>query len=367
MLTLILKANNSCNLRCEYCSVGDKSDSKMMSESEMMYALEWFSKFARERKELNPAIIFHGGEPLLIPVKQYRNCIDKLFSENADLNFTLNIQTNGTILNNEIINLFKNYNINPGISIDGSESVHDSQRKTINGEKTFSKIINNIKTLKENEINVSTLMVLTRKSLFENLDYLKLFSELELPLKINPLYSAGEAVKHQELFLKSGEYAEYMIRVFEYLIDNEIQISLLPLEYILQAVIIGNTAPRGCIFSEKCSESFICVNQDGNIFPCGRFADDKLQILGNIYDGINKNGQQILKELKSIRTFKIRSECKNCKYKTLCNGGCIAMNGLMCNDYKKFLDYFYNDGLKKYKQYLLSRRAEILNTLKNAV
>ncbi len=367
MLTLILKANNSCNLRCEYCSVGDKTHSGMMSESDMMSALLWFADLAVERGESNPSIIFHGGEPLLIPIKQYRKCLDELLSHSTGLNFTLNIQTNGTLLDEDILSFLKEYNVKPGVSIDGPEGVHDSQRRDIFGKNTYSRIMRNISELQANGVKPSALMVLTHNSLNAELDYLRDFATMNLPLKINPLYSAGEALKHSELSLKSGEYSEYLIRVFEYVIDNEIDISLMPIEYILQAV-LNNKTPRGCVFSEKCSQSFICVSYDGNIYPCGRFADDKIHLLGNIHKGgITDYGREILRQIGASRSTNLREECTRCKYKTLCNGGCIAHNGLMCHDFFKFMDYLYGDGIKKYKAYLLKRREEILHRLHYAV
>lgn len=331
----------------------------MMSESEMMSTLSWFSGYARERNEMNPVVIFHGGEPLLIPVMQYRRCIDDLLSRNPDMNFTMNIQTNGTILNPEIISLMKDFNIKPGISLDGMKRIHDSQRRDVNGNATYDRIMASIRTLKANGIRVSLLMVLTRESLNADLSYLKDFADMNLPIKINPLYSAGEAVKHPESFLRSGEYADFMIRAFEYIIGNNIHVSLMPVEYVIQAV-INDCTPRGCIFSERCHDSFICVNHDGNIYPCGRYADDKMNLLGNIHEGISESGHEILNRLKVSR---IRVECIECSYRKFCNGGCTAMNGMMCNDYKKFLDYLYADGLRKYKSYLLSRRDEIENVL----
>ena len=367
MLTLILKANNSCNLRCSYCSVGDKSSAEMMTEAEMTKALLWFAGYARERRESQATVIFHGGEPLLIPVRQYRNCIEELLSRNTDLKITFNIQTNGTIMNDEILAFLRDYDVKPGVSIDGPESVHDSQRRDILGRSSYSRIMANIMTLKTNGIRPSALMVLTSRSLSHDLEFLRDFAELDLPLKINPLYSAGEAVNHSELFLKSGEYAEYLIRVFEYIIDKEIDITLMPIEYLLRAVITRST-PKGCVFSGKCSESFICVSYDGNIYPCGRYSDDRINALGNIYSGgITESGQGILRSLRDARTTNLRSECFDCKYKSMCNGGCNAMNGLMCRDFIKFMDYLYGAGMNKYKSYLMNRREFLLGRLKNAV
>ena len=362
MLTLILKANNSCNLRCLYCCVGDKSSSSMLSAEEMSRALLWFASEARMRGEHSPSVIFHGGEPLLIPVSQYRKCLDTLLADNADLNFTFQIQTNGTLINDKIIAFFKDYDIQPGISIDGSQSVHDSQRVTADGSPSYSLIMKNIRRLKSEKLNACGLMVLTRKALNAGLEWLNDFAEIRVPMKINPLYSAGEALKHDELSLMPGDYADYLIRVYEYILDNEINISLTPIEYILQGIINGLT-PRGCVFSKTCHDSFLCVDYNGDIYPCGRFADSKLNIIGNIHTGITDEGRRTLEALKASRTSNLRSECINCIYMKFCNGGCSVMKDATCKDFKKFLDYLFSNGIKKYKEYLTRRRAEICSMI----
>ena len=114
------------------------------------------------------------------------------------------------------------------------------------------------------------------------------------------------------------------------------------------------------MYSSKCLESFICVNQDGKIFPCGRFADENINFLGDIFNGINNDGKKILEILKLSRNSGLNKKCRECKYKILCNGGCLRMQGAMCEDHKKFLDWLYSEGLKKYAAYLNKRRKEIL-------
>ena len=42
MLNLILKGTNACNLRCRYCSLGEKEQVRMLSKEDMLKALSWF-------------------------------------------------------------------------------------------------------------------------------------------------------------------------------------------------------------------------------------------------------------------------------------------------------------------------------------
>lgn len=331
----------------------------------MSKALDWFADFAAE-KNLNNKIIFHGGEPALIPPEQYRRCIEKLLYKRPDMNFKFLMQTNGFMLSDKIIELMRDFDMNIGISLDGPQEVHDFERRTLNNKNSFKRIINNINKLIIAGIKTSALMVMTRRAINFNLSWLKDFKDLNINLKINPLLNIGKARSHSELALCPGDYADFLIKVYEYILDNEINISLTPLESLLGAA-INNINLRECIFSDKCHDNFICINQDGEIYPCGRFADEHEYKLGNIYDGINDSGREILRQLKARRSFNMPLECQECSFKNICHAGCScgAFNkpSEMCHDYKKLFNYMQSAGIKKYKEYLLKRREYILNKL----
>ena len=371
MLTLILKSTNACNLRCAYCSLGDKTLTRTLSEAEILKGLEWFAEDGKEKGEKTLSVIFHGGEPMMIPAPQYSRCIEQLMERYPDISWQYYMQTNGTILGPDYIDLLKRYDIHVGISLDGPEGIHDAQRKTRGGENTFGQIVENITCLKENGVSVSALMVLTKAGLNEDLAYLEKFCEMELPLKINPLLNEGEARKHQELALGPGDYGDYIKAVFNYVIDHEVDIRVSPLEDMLEAVLYGRR-PRGCTFREECNDSFICVNQCGDIYPCGRFADAYSHKAGDIWRGISQEGQKALKRLRQRRCVNLAEACLKCRYADLCRGGCgaSAKDGpggsketVMCEDYRRIFDYLYGDGIEKYRRYLLTRKDRILQQL----
>ena len=59
-------------------------------------------------------IVFHGGEPMLIGIEFYiffANEYKRIFSDFPDKKLNLAIQTNGTLLNDEIVNKLKHLNI----------------------------------------------------------------------------------------------------------------------------------------------------------------------------------------------------------------------------------------------------------------
>ncbi len=366
MLTLILKGTNACNLRCAYCSLGEKEQFSLMSEKKMLDALMWFAQYAKQRKESAINIIFHGGEPMLISPKQYRVCMDKLLEVYADLEIGFHIQTNGTILTEEYLQLIKEYDIKVGVSLDGPAYIHDMQRKTIQQQKTYEMIWKNILDMKKQGILLSALMVLTKATVNADLSYLEELCAMDIPLKINPLLQVGEAKNHTELALELGDYSKYLIHVYEYLLQNDLHIHISPIEEIFQGILSDST-PQGCIFNTECSKHFLCINQNGDIYPCGRFADTVSYKLGTIETGIEE--QEQYKNLLEWRKNSLLGKCKNCNYLKYCHGGCSAYletqeSAILCKEYQHIFSYFSGEGLKKYKSYLLQKKKELLFQLK---
>lgn len=369
MLTLILKGTNSCNLRCRYCSLGDKSETQMMSEKAMDRAFAWFCCYAKERHEKKVTIILHGGEPMLLPAMHYDRVLERMLVQYPDLDFTFRIQTNGTILTEAYLKLFRKYAFHIGISLDGLAQIHDSQRRDLFGKGTYSLIVRNIRKLQRENLPVSVLMVLTKPSLHAGYEYLDFFASQGISVKINPLLKTGEALLHEELCLEPGDYAEYLIGLHKYALEHETVICISPLEELQQAI-IQEIVPVGCTFHGPCSYKFICIDQEGVVYPCGRFADRHRYSLGNIYDGITKEGIVIQERLEARRGSELPEKCESCKYIKLCHAGCNAMTdegisqpSVMCKDYLILFDYLSGDGLHKYKEYLIKKKQEIERAL----
>lgn len=367
MLNLILKGTNACNLRCKYCSLGEKEHTGMLSQKDMLKALFWFLEYAKKKNQHKVGIILHGGEPFLVPAEQYQFCFQELQKKYKDMEICYSAQTNGYELSEEYMNLIQDYKIRIGISLDGDKDIHDRQRVNIHGEPTYKKIMDNIRILKNNLIPVSVLMVITQYHQKMNFQFFDFLADEKIPIKVNPLYQVGEAKKNKNLAIPDRYYGQFLIDLFDYLIDHEIDLHVSPLEDLLYAILYENS-PRGCNFCASCIDSFICVNQDGDIYPCGRFSDRGICKIGSIYTGISSEGNKIICEIKSRRKEKLASKCVCCKYLKLCYSGCSAyifrqcrqnVPSELCEDYYMVFEYLSGLGLTKYKQYLLNRKNEI--------
>lgn len=147
--SFILGLTEQCNLRCTYCCYSGNYANKRshntvsMSAADVDDILAFIDSFTNKR----PIRIFiYGGEPLL-KYDIVRHTVDKarkLWEDNV--NFT--VSTNGTTLSKDRIDWLVSNNITLALSIDGTESYHDSYRVDAQGNGSYVKVYDALKYIK---------------------------------------------------------------------------------------------------------------------------------------------------------------------------------------------------------------------------
>ena len=118
----------------------------------------------KEKAQRCNHINLHGGEPLIISVGDLEKFLKKIY----DFWEYTGIQTNGTLITDEHIELFKKYNTNIGISLDGDTAEmnrgrwnHFERDDDFIQEKT-DLVLENMRKCKEAELNLSCIIVLRK-------------------------------------------------------------------------------------------------------------------------------------------------------------------------------------------------------------
>ena len=149
--TAILKVASRCNIDCRYCYVYNMGDTgwtrgpKQMSRETCQAAATKLGRLAREQG--HPLfVVLHGGEPLLLGISNLKFVISKLRAELPPEN-PISIQTNGILINREILDLCARARVTLSISIDGPQHVHDQNRVGFDGDGTFDKVLAGIEQL----------------------------------------------------------------------------------------------------------------------------------------------------------------------------------------------------------------------------
>lgn len=107
----------SCNLQCRYCYQNSQREAGNVLHD---YDLEKL-KAAAER--IGGEVTLFGGEPLLIPEKD----LEALFAWSFAKYGAGGLQTNGTLINENHIRIFRAYNVHVGISLDGPGELNDAR------------------------------------------------------------------------------------------------------------------------------------------------------------------------------------------------------------------------------------------------
>ncbi len=93
--------------------------------------------------------MLHGGEPLLVGVDGLRRIITEL---NAALRgvceLDLRIHTNGVQLSEAFCELFAEFDVRVGISIDGDRAANDRHRRYANGRSSYDQVVRAINLLR---------------------------------------------------------------------------------------------------------------------------------------------------------------------------------------------------------------------------
>ena len=104
-----------CNIQCQYCYQNPIRDAGNVLHS---YDMELMKK--RVKEEGGPFTLF-GGEPLLVPKED----LDELWSWGLEEYGRNSIQTNGVLIDEDHIELFRKYKVCVGISVDGPGVLND--------------------------------------------------------------------------------------------------------------------------------------------------------------------------------------------------------------------------------------------------
>jgi uncharacterized protein len=161
---LVVQPTPFCNIDCRYCYLPDRTNKAVVADATLknLFSQVFASGWAKE----GLSVVWHAGEPLVLPVAFYRRAfalIDEL--KPAGLSVTHSFQTNGTLIDDAWCDFLGEANVSVGVSIDGPQRLHDKNRVTRSGRGTFDKTIAGVRLLRRHGVPFHVISVLTAESL----------------------------------------------------------------------------------------------------------------------------------------------------------------------------------------------------------
>jgi uncharacterized protein len=162
---VIVQATPFCNINCQYCYLPDRKNPSRMTADTVRHIARFIFR-DDSPLENRATILWHAGEPLIVPQEVYRSFFQIFAEENTkSISIDHALQTNGTLLTDSWCELIREWNIKIGVSLDGPEHLHNARRLTRDGRGTFARVMDGIEILRKHSIPFHTISVLSRQSL----------------------------------------------------------------------------------------------------------------------------------------------------------------------------------------------------------
>lgn len=372
-----LEVANDCNMRCKYCYSEDGSygaKREWMTKATAEKCIDFLFDNCGTSEEL--AIVFFGGEPLMNfsvvrHAAEYATALAK--THNKKLTFT--ITTNATLLTDEIINFFNQYQVSVTVSIDGPNYIQDKNRVFANGKGSYEIIEPKLKalfakykgscraraTISNGALNLSTI-----ERHFDSMGFHK------------STLSFVDTDEESEMYIPHSQFNE-IYRELEIIADNY-------LSQLISGKKTSNTiidASIGSLYSKLhkrkpcgAGTTNVAFTASGSIYPCHRFSNMESYKLGDCHSGWYQP------EKNPFYKFNINNAnvCKDCYMKNLCGGSClhtaVTDNGDInspsthyCAIYKKILElsiYIYSKAEDKDPEIFDKRFKHFIKRLESA-
>jgi uncharacterized protein len=326
--TLVLQATPFCNIDCSYCYLKDRASRERMTELtlEKTFQRVFSSPFIGDHL----TVLWHAGEPLVVGVDYYRRAFELLDRHKPDgLAVICHFQTNGTLLNQEWIDLFKAHDLRIGLSLDGPVELHDLCRRTRSGRGTFHQTMRGLNLLKENNFPFHVITVLTRESLRSAA---RLF-EFYLENGITQVAFNVEEIEgiHKNSSLQSAD-VELQMRAFlkDFLVlttKHEPRISVREFDGALQAIVSRSSEDYGNPMAEPMRFISVGVNGELSTFSPELLGYADVHNTKFVFGNIHEN--ELAEMLEHPAFLRVSAEIEsgvrachdNCDYFQICRGG----------------------------------------------
>lgn len=315
-----------CNMHCRYCYYLDKGQySSHARQSRMSFDL--LERLIRQTIESNPGPVvsftWHGGEPTLAGLDFYRRALE-LERKYLPKGWRAwnNLQTNGLMLNAAWCRFLHEHGFDVGLSIDGSQSVHDQNRLDLGGQGTWSRVSQGIARLKDAGIRPDLLCTVNAASEQAPLEVYQALRDTGsgwiqfIPIVVRQ----PDGTLAPESVTPEG-YGQFLCAVFDAWLYHDLGALDVQLFAETARIWAGGQASL-CWMAPTCGRVLI-VEEDGSVYSCDHFVDPEHR-LGNLASARLETMADSPAQLDFGRRKQstLTAQCWACPWLRCCGGGC---------------------------------------------
>jgi len=320
--SISLNVSSSCNLSCAYCYAARGSfQGAQPDPMPWEVARAAIDKLLCGAEPLSPITVgFLGGEPF-VNRRLIHRAVEYAAEEGSKrgLDVHFSVTTNGTLLQEEDVELLRKHRFAVTVSIDGGEQIQDLQRPTPEGRKgSYELLFGATRSLLGNPglAQVAARSTVARSDFNLRERFEKVLSIGFLEMGFAPLRAAkpgGDALRDEDW----PRYLEAIVEVGQSELERVRQgepIRFTNLAVALKQLYRGASSPYPC----GAGGGYFSVAANGDWYACHRAIGSSTFRMGN-------NAALDLyqrREFLRARHVHSQSACRQCWARYLCSGGC---------------------------------------------
>jgi uncharacterized protein len=387
---------SACNLDCVYCYYLSKQTlpngpgaGRMSDATLELYIRQYIEGVTGDEVVFS----WQGGEPTLLGVDFFRKVValEKKYAKPGQ-RIENDLQTNGTLLDEEWCDFLKANRFLVGLSIDGPRELHDRYRVTKGGAPTFDKVFAAAKMLKRHGVRFNTLTCVNRFNARHPIDiyrflrdevgstYMQFIPIVEyrgfehiapqfwdaaaLPRDGDPQARPGHPDSIvTDWSVDPDDWGYFLCRMFDRWRSKDVGKILVNHFETLVAQHLGLPS-QICIYGEICGKG-IAVENDGSVYACDHYVYPEYR-LGNLADKPLGDLAFTRAQVKFgyAKSESLPQACRDCSYLTDCWGECPKNRILRTASGEPGLNYLCR-GLKTFLKHATPHVERIASHLRN--
>ncbi len=337
-----------CNLDCSYCFFLSKE--MLYPGSRFRMADDLLEAYITQLIEAHAGmpevtIAWQGGEPTLMGLDFFRRSVELTEQHlSPGQRAVITIQTNGTLLDEEWCEFFRENNVLVGISIDGPREIHDAYRVNKGGKGSFDDVMRGLAHLQAAEADWNVLTTVHAMNGDRGLEtyrflrddcgarFIQFIPIIERATAETQDGAPRTSWRDRPLYVQQGsyvtnrtvsaeQYGRFLIDVFEEWVRRDVGEVYVQMFDVTLANWVGEP-PGLCVHSETCG-SALALEHTGDLYSCDHFVEPRYR-LGNIKEEhmltLVASQQQVRFGLDKRDT--LPQYCLDCDVRFACHGGC---------------------------------------------
>lgn len=304
----------ACNLKCTYCY---QEPVRQAGNIHTKYNIE---AMLAEADRVGQKFNLFGGEALLVPKKD----LETIFAHGFNKFKENGLQTNGTLIDDDHIAMFKKYNVKPGISVDGPGELNrlrwaGSEDKTVAHTK---KTIENIQKLIDNGIRPGIIITLHRvnasaEKLDELISFIRWLGDIGVTGGNIHSLEVDKTMPNQDIHVLSEEENIHAMLKLAAFFDKNRDLRWNPFsEY--PRMVMGNDKDTTCYWN-SCdpgnTQAVYGIEGDGSLSNCGRTNKEGI-------DWYKADRNSYARYISFYYTPDEMGGCQGCRFWMACGGNC---------------------------------------------